>query len=310
MSLADHNTARSLSDRLRRYESGYFGSENATGLSNPNESLPSRRPRVITYTATFDEQDSDDDLASLASSTTTNGVPPLTRGSSLDSCAASVAQTDVASVVQGGYVLESDDGILTLPHPQDEANADLLCPFQILDCFETFASVRQFKTHVFSHFRGEPLPKKASCFLCPNIYASDSDEDPAIPWNRMLGHMAHDHFRTGQEHGTFRADFALMRWMYDRKIIGDHMFKRTQMCPTPTVFPGASRRPSEASSIGIPEAPSPPASTSPSTAASVSVVWPRRSSYIQQTYVTFAGARHERRRRDSIRPLPHQMRAV
>lgn len=134
-------------------------------------------------------------------------------------------------------------------------------------------------------------------------------EDVAMAWNSMLSHLANEHFRGGQEYGTMRPDFVLMRWMYDRKIISDHVFKRTQMCPATTVFPAGSRRPSEASSI-MPEAPSPPFGSSLASTVSEFAIGPSRSSYSTQTYVTVAGPRAERRRRDSTRPAYTQMRPV
>ena len=262
------------------------------------------------YPPTFEDERSDDEVDSMTSSTLTDRVPGLTRGSSIASSDASAMQTDIASVLQGGFVLESDEGVLTLPH-YAELDADLLCPFQILDCAETFSSIREYKGHVFSHFRGHPLPTSATCFLCTEKFDQTLEDDPALAWNNMLGHMCHDHFRRGQEFGTIRADFALMRWMYDRKIISDLCFKRAQICPVPTMLPAATRQPSDGGSIMLPEAPSPPNGSSPSSVVSMSpvsptfTVSPRRSSYSNQPYVTFAGARAERRRRDSIRPVYH-----
>jgi len=300
MSLGDLRPAQSLSEQLRHPVSGHSDSEVTTNHHARLSAL--LRARVAEHPPTFVDEDFDDYAESMTSSTLTDRVPALTRGSSIDSFEGSAMQTDIASVLQGGFVLDSDDGILTLPSSYTEPDADLLCPFQILDCTETFASVREFKIHVFSHFRGHPLPTSASCFLCEDKFEQTPEDDPALAWNRMLGHMAHDHFRRGQQFGTIRADFALMRWMYDRRIISDHYFKRTQIRPVPTVFPAASRRASEVSTV-IPEAPSPPSASSPISTASEPVVWSRRSSYSNQTYVTFAGARAERRRRDSVRPM-------
>lgn len=270
------------------------------------------RASAAAYPPTF-EDDPDDESASVTSSTLTDRVPALTRGSSIASSDASAMQTDIASILQGGFVLESDDGVLTLPH-YAELDADLLCPFQILDCAETFSSVRQYKVHVFSHFHGHPLPSSATCFLCNEKFDQTPEDDSALAWNNMLGHMCHDHFRRGQEFGIIRADFALMRWMYDRKIISDVYFKRAQICPVPTILPAAGRIPSDAGSVGLPEAPSPP-NASPSSSTSVTSdspvppVWPRRSSY-SQPYFTVAGTRVERRRRDSIRPVMRSTRTV
>lgn len=303
MSVADNEFLPSLSERPRHRSWSLLDSEDH--VSQDERSPPFWRRSAAAYPPTLKDDLSDDEVESMNSSTLTDRVPGLTRGSSIASTDRSVVQTDIASIHQGGFVLENEDGVLTLPH-YAELNADLLCPFQILDCAETFSSVREYKLHVFSHFRGHPLPTSAACFLCTEKFDQSPQDDPALAWNNMLGHMCHDHFRRGQEFGTIRADFALMRWMYDRKIISDLCFKRTQICPLPTILPAATRQASEVGSAILPEAPSPPNASSPSSPSSIistSPVSPRRSSYSNQLYVTFAGARAERRRRDSMRTL-------
>jgi len=300
MSVADNQPFQSLSERLRRRPLPQSDSEDTTSEDERRSS--SWPASAATYPPTFEDDYSDSDMRSMTSSTLTDRVPGLTRGSSIASTDASAMQTDVASALQGGFVLDSDDGVLTRPG-YDELEADLLCPFQILDCVETFSSIREFKMHVHSHFRGRQLPTFATCFLCEEKFEQTPEDEPALAWNNMLGHMCNDHFRRGQEFGTMRADFALMRWMYDRKIISDHCFKRAQIRPVPIILPAATRRTSEVSSIVPPEAPSPPNASSLSSVTSDVSVWPRRSSYSNQAYFTVAGSRAERRRRDSMRPV-------
>ena len=241
----------------------------------------------------------DDDAVSMATTNTTDAVPPLTRGTSTNSAGASSADTDMASSVLGdGYMLQSQDGVLTLPLRYQE-DADLLCPFQILDCEHIFADIVHFKTHVFSHFRGHELPKSAACFLCDNKYCTGPEDDPALAWNTMLSHMAHEHFRQGQQLATVRTDFSLMKWMYTRKIISDAQFKRTQLLPVQTVLPGAAahRRRILASAHELPRAPSasPPAAVRAHLAQSIG--------YQNEPYTMNAGRRQERRRLDATRTM-------
>lgn len=305
MSIVDTRQQLAPSEAFRHYVSSQSDSDRALSRYGSSEA---GRPTVrLLYSQTLIHGWSDDDTDSMTSSVIIQRVPPLTRGTSIISSDSAV-QTDTASALQGGYVLETDDGILTLS-PTSEPDADLLCPFQILDCAETFSTVREFKIHVFSHFRGHPLPTSASCFLCGSRFTQEPEDDCALAWNKMLGHMAHDHFRQGQQSGTIRADFALMRWMYDRKIISDHYFKRAQIRPLPTVLPAATRRASEAASI--PEAPTPPSPRSPtSPTVSEANLPPWRGGYQTQAYVTFAGRREERRRRDSTRPFARPVRPL
>ncbi|EXJ83183.1 hypothetical protein A1O1_06802 [Capronia coronata CBS 617.96] len=236
----------------------------------------------------------DDDTVSIASTTTTDAVPPLTRAASTATSLTSSVETDMASSILGkGYILESQEGVLTLPSRYQE-DADLLCPFQILDCDQVFADIIHFKMHVFSHFRGHELPTFASCFLCDNQYVQEPDDDPALAWNNMLSHMVHEHFRKGQQLATVRTDFSLMKWMYSRSIISDQQFKRTQMVPLPIMLPVAARR-QLLDIVEVPQALSapPPAAILTHMAQSVG--------YQNEPFTVTAGRRAERRRLDATR---------
>jgi hypothetical protein len=244
-----------------------------------------------------------DDAVSMASTqattTATDAVPPLTRETSNNSSeASSAADTDMASSVLGdGYILESQDGVLTVPFRYQE-DADLLCPFQILDCNQVFEDIRHFKMHVFSHFRGHELPTSACCFLCDSRYANQPEDDSAFAWNTMLSHMVHAHFRQGQQLATVRTDFGLMKWMYTRRIISDAQFKRTQLLPLQTRLPGrANRRRQAAYFRELPRAPSasPPASVRMHLMQSVG--------YQNEPYTMNAGRRQDRRRLDATRTM-------
>lgn len=200
-----------------------------------------------------------------------------------------------SSILGKGYILESQDGVLTVPirHRED---ADLLCPFQILDCDQVFADIVHFKMHVFSHFRGHELPAFATCFLCDNKYVQEPDDDPALAWNNMLSHMVHEHFRKGQQLATVRTDFCLMRWMYSRRIINDQQFKRTQLVPLSIILPAVARR-RVMSLTEVPQAPSaaPPAAILAHLAQSVG--------YQNEPFTVNAGRRAERRRLDATRAV-------
>jgi hypothetical protein len=198
--------------------------------------------------------------SSAISTTASVAIPPLTRGNS-DASSAGSADTGLASALDGMNLLESHDGVLRVPE-RYLPDADLICPFQILDCEETFSDVRLFKTHVFFHFKGQACPTNATCFLCGVKFSQTEQDDVARAWNEMLSHLAMDHFRRGQRLGTVRADFDLMRWMYSRRIITDAQFKRLQLCPRPTLapaFPGAQ----EGEIVNAPQVPMAPPSMLP-----------------------------------------------
>lgn len=232
--------------------------------------------------------------SSVASTTASAAIPPLTRGNS-DASSAASADTDLASGLDGMHLLESHDGVLQVPDTYRPI-ADLICPFQILDCEETFSDIRLFKTHVFSHFMGQPCPESASCFLCEASFMQSVHDDAARAWNEMLSHLAIDHFRHGQRLATVRTDFGLMRWMYARKIVTDAQFKRLQLCPRPTVAPRHyGQRFGEI--VNIPEAPMAPSTGLPHAygrlrhASTVGTV-----GYTDEPYTMQAGRRNERRR--------------
>jgi hypothetical protein len=220
------------------------------------------------------------------STTASENVPSLTRGNSNASSAGS-ADTDFASALDGMRPLESVDGVLQIPvtnHP----HADLICLFQILDCEEAFDDVRQWKIHIFSHFRSHPCPVTAACFLCREVFDQTEHDHPARAWNEMLSHVATVHFRgMGQRLATVRTDFCLMRWMYNRGIITPAQFRRTQMVAVPTVLPESA-----GDIVSMPEAPMAPPSSPPAS------VWSTQG----EVYTTQASPRRERRRRMSRRP--------
>lgn len=220
------------------------------------------------------------------STTASDNVPRLTRGNSSASSVES-ADTDIASDLNGMHTLESVDGVLQVPtiaHPQ----ARLFCPFHILDCETSLNEIREWKTHVFSHFRGVPCPVTATCFLCERTFEQSENDDPARAWNEMLSHMAAVHFRgLGQRLATVRTDFSLMRWMYNRRIITSAQFKRTQSVSVPVVLPE-----SRGDVVNMPEAPVPPS------APPVAPV----SGEHADVYTTQASSRRDRRLRSHRRP--------
>lgn len=292
--------------RLHRCRFSFLFDSHAVKLRVDEDRLSSEQ---LVHASALADNLTDDESLSVTSSVMAGHVPGLTRGNSVASSSGASVQTDMADVQQGGYVLQSDGEVLVLPSPRRfHSEAYLLCPFQILDCAETFADVRDFKTHVFSHFQGHPtLPLFAPCFLCDARFYQTCQDDPALAWNNMLSHMVHVHYRQ-QEFGTMRADFGLMRWMYDRKIIDDHDFKRTQICPQPVALPSVGMTASSIEERDMPFAPSPPASSVflSSRLSRLPHLESLSTGYHGQAYITFAGARAERRRRASLRPFFHR----
>ena len=144
------------------------------------------------------------------------------------------------------------------------------CLFHMLDCHDSFDDAAQWRTHVLSHFRTHPPPQTARCPLCPDTTFTDNDgqsdtKDSPTPasvspagsadedsaksntpssssttprdpraWDRMLDHVANDHYQRGQTLAGSRPDFELMRYLYGRRIISDAQFKAMQLAPAPS----------------------------------------------------------------------------
>ncbi|OGE53589.1 hypothetical protein PENARI_c007G04553 [Penicillium arizonense] len=139
-----------------------------------------------------------------------------------------------------------------------------VCLFHMLDCHESFDDDAQWRTHVCSHFRSHPTPHMARCPLCPSMKFVDGIAEPisspvledgesvrsenivmASPgpgagpgpssaWDRMLDHVAAEHYRLGQTLAGSRPDFELMRYLYGLRIITDAQFKAMQLPPAPS----------------------------------------------------------------------------
>ncbi|KAJ5172758.1 hypothetical protein N7492_005351 [Penicillium capsulatum] len=142
-----------------------------------------------------------------------------------------------------------------------------ICLFHMLDCHDSFDDPTQWRTHVLSHFRTHPPPQTARCPLCPDTtfvggergpkstpstptgsarndknalpQSSSSSSSSSAPsaeraWDRMLGHIASDHYERGQTLAGSRPDFELMRYLYGLRIISDAQFKAMQLAPAPS----------------------------------------------------------------------------
>lgn len=138
------------------------------------------------------------------------------------------------------------------------------CLFHMLDCHDTFDDATQWRTHVLSHFRTHPPPRTARCPLCLDTEFIDQDldtdrsslssptsqtdtntfnpppsteipsQDHTSAWDRLLNHVAADHYQHGQTLAGSRPDFELMRYLYGRRIISDAQFKAMQLAPAPS----------------------------------------------------------------------------
>jgi hypothetical protein len=160
-------------------------------------------------------------LAGALSSTATSAVPVLSRGSSRSSDGESV-NTDLASCLDAvNLLVEEENGVLVTPNT-DRPILEYPCLFSFLDCSESFILSCEWKTHVLSHFRGHTPPDDARCLLC--------DWEVSLPgkgegWNAMLDHTSSMHFRIGHSLAASRPDFALFKFLWNRRLVSDRIYK-------------------------------------------------------------------------------------
>ena len=184
-------------------------------------------------------------ISHVSTSRSSNVVPSLT-SSSYTLSSGSSAPTSRASELIRARLLESDsdeEGALNLPTRQFRDDLEYLCIFEILDCHKKFDDMRTWATHVQSHFHGHKPPSNASCCLCERTF---SDGERITAWSQYLHHIATFHFRQGQDLSTARPDFHLIRWMYNKGVVGKRVVSRIQLLSSPPDRQAASSSQSSA----------------------------------------------------------------
>ncbi|KAK2788177.1 hypothetical protein FQN53_004062 [Emmonsiellopsis sp. PD_33] len=168
----------------------------------------------------------------MASSST---VPTLSQPSS--SSSSDSIHTSLGEKLPIRYLLD-DNGNRnhTTPPPTDntsETRAGHICFFHILDCNQRFTDLKEWKTHVLSHFRSHPPPTDATCPACPYTI---SDQRPGVAWRALVAHMADEHLKHGLSMQYICPDLELMRHLYYLHVITQEQLKLVQL-------PAAPRRP-------------------------------------------------------------------
>lgn len=174
--------------------------------------------------------DSGSTSAASESMTSAMPVPSLSAGS--PSVSDRSIESQAARRVNVVNILETDSsGNLVAPLPSPSRTTVLYhCLFHNLSCNFQSEKVELWKTHVLSHFRGCQLPQIASCQWCAAEYDGES---AGRTWNKMLEHVAHEHFEKGHTLAASRPSFELMKYMYQSKIITEDQLKAIQLCPSP-----------------------------------------------------------------------------
>ncbi|KAF3394252.1 hypothetical protein F1880_004749 [Penicillium rolfsii] len=121
-------------------------------------------------------------------------------------------------------------------HPPPRTARCPLCPDTefidqdqpVSDQSSTFTETSPGESHLSTPFPPQTPPSTTI------TTASSQDQDQPSAWDRLLNHVAADHYQHGQTLAGSRPDFELMRYLYGRRIISDAQFKAMQLAPTPS----------------------------------------------------------------------------
>ncbi|KAF2131182.1 hypothetical protein P153DRAFT_365779 [Dothidotthia symphoricarpi CBS 119687] len=122
--------------------------------------------------------------------------------------------TNLADQFPGLPLLEDNNGVLERPAAHIMLPV-YECTFWFLGCGYISCDADEWTTHCLSHFRGEEPPRSVQCPLCEWAVTCDHG------WSARMQHIEREHAIFGQTLRLSRPDFALYRWLWQRKLIGD-----------------------------------------------------------------------------------------
>ncbi|KAF2141197.1 uncharacterized protein K452DRAFT_36270 [Aplosporella prunicola CBS 121167] len=196
------------------------GSRATQTLSMISQTQPSHRTTTTTASAS--------DSISLLS----YEAPPSLASTSVSSRPDSSVDTALASLVPGYDLLEEGpDAVLYAPtatSPETRLLPVYECSFDFLRCRQAYSAAnvpdpeRAWRTHVLSHFGGQPPPRSVRCPLCDNF--EYTDQTPGRAWEKRMTHIA-EHHRAGHTLATARPDFHLYQYLWQKRIIDDAELK-------------------------------------------------------------------------------------
>ncbi|WEW57050.1 hypothetical protein PRK78_002509 [Emydomyces testavorans] len=123
--------------------------------------------------------------------------------------------TDLASEVGVHHILHEDENE-NLIAPTVERPFVSHCLFRIIGCRKTFDDAEEWKTHVTSHFKLQPVPLSVACQICKKTF-QDAAEGEA--WSQMLNHIATQHILQGETLVGTNPNYELMHYLYCKGIV-------------------------------------------------------------------------------------------
>lgn len=92
------------------------------------------------------------------------------------------------------------------------------CPFDRLNCLETFTEVKPWYDHSLTHFYHHDPPTKNSCCFCSETF------DGTRSWKLRLDHVKLHH-DGGEKLGTSRFDSELYRYLWSKRLLSNVYYK-------------------------------------------------------------------------------------
>lgn len=152
------------------------------------------------------------EVSSQAFTDRSSQEPPLTNSIYSIGSSGISPSTGMASACSGFPLLDLEEGNILHPPP-----AGLECAFSFRGCPFVSEDFEVWKPHCLSHFFPHPPPDRISCPLC------DFEKGPYSSgweaWEVRLNHIAREHHRMGYSLAAGRPDFALCKYLMQKRLI-------------------------------------------------------------------------------------------
>ncbi|EEP81425.1 predicted protein [Uncinocarpus reesii 1704] len=236
------NRPGDLFDRLSSYSCSSTALEPSAGKNTPYIYASSSKQASLMV----QRGDGADSNASAYNMSVPRTVPSLAELSASTRFSGSI-NTDLASEIDLRHILHTDDND-NLVAPTMGSPYTCYCMFRLLGCKKMFDNAEEWKTHVTSHFKLQPVPLSVACQICKEPFHSAENGEA---WCRMLEHITTQHFQQGHTLMGTRPSYELMHYLYCKGIVSQEQLRLLQHAdPDPEPY-GSGRQ----SGVGSPTEP-------------------------------------------------------
>lgn len=231
-----HHTEDSFQNRLA-------GHHNLTGSENVSSSNQSRVGKTSTISMAMTDHSHTQSSSSPSSRTLTESAPASLPSLTVDSSGFDLPSWDSTQENNGVETIIpgiDEQGVLIRP-----PSYAYQCAFPFLGCTFRSVDLDEWMTHCFAHFHPIGPPRAWQCPLCPQAGMMPNGHDA---WRLRLHHVA-GHHQAGESLSTARPDFALFKYLRDKRIIDDTKYRdlmvqtgTSRMAQVSVSFEGRRRR--------------------------------------------------------------------